>query len=173
MRYNPHKTVSANSKGIIISFRDVNKHKFQPYEALHIEEIQTKGRKRYQELEKPAFNKVQQQLYAEAVYGLSHYSEDDVNKMSKSKKLRVLAKYAKAQRILNRWKQEIINERVDSFLMAFFPNSPITKALVETKGHDRSIHESHSFKELGLSQQDVASKLMEVNILPKNFYQLV
>lgn len=173
MRINPHKTVSAGSKGIIISFRDANKHRFMPYENLHVEEIQQKGSVKYQSLEQPPFNKIQQTLYAEAVYGLSYYSNADVEKMSKSKKLRLLTKYAKAQRILNKWKQEIVYEKVDSLLLALFPDSPITKALVETKGHDRSSKETHSFKELGLSQQDVANKLIEVKLLPDNFFQLV
>lgn len=173
MRVNPNKTVSANSKGIIISFRDANKHRFQPYDNLQVEEIQTKGKAKYQPVERPSFNKIQQQLYAEVVYGLSYYSAEDVNKMSKTKKLRLIARYAKAQRILNRWKQEIVAETVDSFLLTFFPHSPITKVLVETKGYDRNHHDTHSFKELGLTQEDVAAKLVEVNLLPKNFFQLV
>jgi len=42
MSNNPHKAVSANSKGIIISFRDVNKHKFIPYESKMVKSIQIK-----------------------------------------------------------------------------------------------------------------------------------
>lgn len=171
MRFNPHKTVSAGKEGIIIAFRDVNKHRFIAYENTFTE-VQTTGKTKYQTVEQPVFNRVQQQLYAETVYGLGYFSDNDVKDMSKSKKLRVLARYAKAQRILNRWKQEIVYEKVDRFLLALFPNSPITKALVETKGHDRSSRESHTFKELGLTQEDVASKLIEVNLLPKNFFQL-
>jgi hypothetical protein len=172
MRFNPHKTVCAGTKGIIISFRDANKHRFMPYDNVQVEEIQTKGTVKYQSLEQPPFNKLQQKLYAEAVYGLSYYSDQDVREMSKSKKLRVLARYAKAQRVLNRWKQEIVYERVDSFLLALFPNSAITKTLVETKGYDRSNRESHTFKELGLTPQDIASKLMEAHLLPQDFFQL-
>lgn len=172
MRVNPHKTVSANSKGIIISFGDANKHRFLPYNNLHVEEIQTRGKAKYQPVESPVFNKIQQHLYGEVVYGLSYYPAADVSKMSKTKKLRLLARYAKAQRILNRWKQEIVSETVDSFLLTFFPNSRVTKALVETKGYDRTHHDTHSFKELGLSQEDVANKLIEVDLLPKNFFQL-
>lgn len=172
MRINPHKTVCAGTKGIIISFRDANKHRFMPYENVQVEEIQSKGTVKYQVLEQPPFNEIQQKLYAEAVYGLSYYSEKDVREMSKSKKLRLLAKYAKAQRVLNRWKQEIVYDRVDSFLLALFPNSAITKVLVDTKGYDRSSKDPHSFKELGLSPQDVASKLIEEKLLPQNFFQL-
>lgn len=172
MRFNQHKTISASSKGIIISFRDANKHRFIQYESPLLDEIQQTGHKKYQELEQPAFNNVQQKLYAEVVYGLNYYSAADVEKLPRSKKQSILARYAKAQRILNRWKQEIVFEKVDAFLMAFFPNSPITKAIVDTKGYDRQSRETHSFKELGLSQEDVAYKLIEVNLLPKNFFEL-
>lgn len=172
MAFNPNKTVSANSRGIVISFRDVNKHRFFPYENLHVEEIQTKGKVSYQKVTTSTFNKVQQQLYAETVYGLSYYHEKDLKKMSKAKKQRVLSRYAKAQRILNRWKQEIVSETVDAFLLALFPNSKVTKALVETKGFDRQTHDSHSFKELGITQEDVAKKLIDVKLLPENFFQL-
>jgi hypothetical protein len=173
MRFNPHKTVCASAKGIIISFRDANKHRFMPYENPVVEEIQQTGTTKYQPLEAPAFNKIQQKLYAETVYGLSFYSKQDVEAMSRSKKLRVLAKYAKAQRILSRWKQEIVHARVDAFLLTFFPHSPITKTLVDTKGYNREAKDQQSFKELGLTQSDVANKLIEVNLLPKNFYQLL
>jgi hypothetical protein len=172
MRINPHKTVTANSKGIIISFRDVNKHRFISYENLPVEENQSRDSKVSQQMEQPVFNKIQQKLYAEAVYGLSYYTEDEVQKMPKSKKIFLLSRYAKTQRILNRWKQEIVYERVDKLLLALFPNSPITKQLVETKGYDREFHETHSFKELGLNQKDIAVKLIEVNLLPQNFFEL-
>jgi hypothetical protein len=173
MHLNPNKTVCASSKGIVISFRDANKQKYIPYESTMLNEIQLYGHVKFQQLESPILNTIQQKLYSEAVYGLSYFPKDVVAEMSKGKKLRVLARYAKAQRILNRWKQEIVHTKVDSFLLALFPNSPITKALVETKGYDRESKECHSFKELGLTQEDVANKLMEFNILPQNFYQLV
>lgn len=173
MRFNPHKTVSASSKGIIISFRDANKHMFLSYEKNPVlEDIQLNGHKQYQQLERPVFNKLQQVLYAEAVYGLNYFPTDQVEQMSKSRKLRIMTKYAKTQRILNRWKQEIVHEKVDNLLLALFPNSPVTKALVDTKGYDREVKETHSFKELGISQQDIADKLIELCLLPKNFYQL-
>lgn len=172
MRINPNKTVCANSKGIIVSFRDANKHRFLPYENQYVQQIQLKGSVKHPQLEKPVFNKTQQKLYAEMVYGLGHYSAEDLKEMSPSKKFKILARYAKAQRVLNRWKQEIVHETVDSFLISLFPNSPITKALVQTKGYDRELRETHSFKELGMDQQRIAGKLIEAGLLPTNFFQL-
>lgn len=173
MRFNPHKTVSASSKGIIISFRDANKHMFLSYEKNPVlEDVQLHGHKQYQQLEAPVFNKVQHKLYAQTVYGLSYFPTAEVEQMSKSKKLRIMARYAKTQRILNRWKQQIVHSKVDAFLLALFPHSPITKTLVDTQGYDREAKETHSFKDLGISQQAIADKLIEADLLPKNFYQL-
>jgi hypothetical protein len=169
---NPHKTVCAGTKGIVISFRDANKHRYMPYENVQVEELQMNGTIKYQSLEQPPFNKLQQKLYAETLYGLGYYSNQDLCVMPKFKKLSIETKYAKAQRILNRWKQEIVFEKVDSFLLSLFPKSAITKALVETKGYDRTTKETHSFKELGLTPEKIASKLIEENLLPPNFFQL-
>lgn len=120
MRFNPHKTVCAGTEGIVISFRDANKHRFISYDNSLVDEIQTTGKVKYQDIEQPLFNKTQQELYAETVYGLSYYSDKDVKKMSKTKKFRVITRYSKAQRVLNRWKQEIVYEKVDKLLLTFF-----------------------------------------------------
>lgn len=172
MHLNPNKVVSANSKGVIISFKDVNTSKLPAHINLQVEEVQTQGKVKYQNVHHPRFNKIQQKLYTEAIYGVDFYYPEDIKKMSKKKILSIAAKCAKTQRVINRWKQEIISETVDSFFLSFFPNSRITKAIVQTNGYDRHHRDTHTFKELGLTQKDVAEKLIEVKVLPKNFFEL-
>ena len=55
---NPHKTVSANSKGIVVSFGDVNKHKFIKYEPTAVEQIQLYGTVKYQKIEQVGCNPI-------------------------------------------------------------------------------------------------------------------
>lgn len=174
MYNNPNKTASANSKGIVISFRDSEKHKFFPYESSYVKSIQTEGHTRYQkvEVEKPVFSAQQQKMYAEVVYGLGYFPPEVAKTMNEHTKSRLLTRFNKAQRILNRWKQEITNQKVDSFLLAMFPDSPVTKVFVETKGHHRDLKATQSFKELGLTQEKIAEKLIEVRLLPSNFFEL-
>ena len=172
MRNNPEKTVSATSKGIIISFRDVNKHRYIPYESKTVSEIQLYGKIKYQEVESPAFNKIQQLIYSEAVYGLTIYNEKQRASMAPAKKKAVTIIYNRVQRFLNSWKQELVNVQVDKFMMALFPHSPIVKQLAAVKGYDESLKCPNSFKELGITKEMIAKKLYQARLLPENFYQL-
>jgi len=170
--YNPHKTVSANSRGIIVSFRDINKHKFMAYDNQYVNDLQLKGRSRYQQIEPPVFNFKQQQIYSEAVYGLNIFTKEDLQKMPATKKSAILNHFNKVQRFLNAWKQEIVSIKVDSFLLKLFPRSSVIKHMVEIKGSDDTLKDKHSFKELGISKKMIASKLIEAKLLPKEFFKL-
>lgn len=171
--YNPNKTVTASSKGIIISFRDCNKHKYLPYQSNIVENIQQNGKVRYQELELPVFNSRQKQLFQEKLYGLNIYKPEEVLKFSKKRRTKILIIYKRVQHFLNRWKQEIVNEQVDKFLNALFPKSPIVKQMCSVKGYDRGFRSKQTFKELGITENKVAIKLIEGGFLPTNFFQLV
>ena len=93
--------------------------------------------------------------------------------MSPTVKSKIIVAYTRARRLLNRWKQEIINEQVDSFLINLFPNSPVVKQMVNVKGYDDNLNTDYiTFKELGISRQAIAEKLIQLGILPSNFCQL-
>jgi len=93
--------------------------------------------------------------------------------MPKNVMMRIITRCEIVQRVINRWKQEIVNEKVDGFLLRLFPKSPVVKAMVETKGYDDSIKSKLSFKDLQLDQYKIAKKLVEEKLLPKNFFNLV
>jgi len=169
---NSDKTISANSRGVVISYGDSNKHMFTTY-ATDIKKIQLNGTSKYQNIKKVTrFTPVQEELYSKIVYGFLACTKEEINTMSKSKKHYISMTYTKAHRILNRWKQEIINEKIDGLFTKLFPKSPITKQMVKVKGYDDNLDVTIPFKDLGISRQAIANKLIEFNILPANFYQL-
>lgn len=170
--YNPNKTVTASSKGIIISFRDCNKHKYLPYQSKTVENIQQNGTAKYQELEIPVFNSVQQKLFAERLYGLSIYKPEELVTFSKKKKSNILIIYKRVQHFLNKWKQEIVNNQMDNLLIKLFPKSHVIKHMCSVKGYDRGFRSKHTFKELGITDDKIAIKLIEGGFLPANFFQL-
>lgn len=170
---NPHKTVSANSKGIIVSFGDVNKHKFIKYEPTGVEQIQLYGTVKYQKIEQVGFNPIQEKLYAEAIYGLNFYTAEQIKEMPAEKKRSIMVLYTRAQRMLNRWKQEIIWKQVDSLLISLFPRSPIIKFLSENDYYDRDVECTLTLRDLGITDQRViAEKLIQFKLLPYNFFKL-
>lgn len=168
--YNPNKTISVNSNGLVITFTDKNKHQFVKFEK---KSIYRDHSVKYQEIEKAVFSSKQQKIYSEALYGLSVYSEEQVRKMPKPVVLKIVARCKAVQLILNRWKQELSNEKVDAFLTKLFPNSPIIKSFSAVKGYDDNIKNDMSFKDVGLTQLMIAKKLHSLNLLPQNFFNLV
>jgi hypothetical protein len=169
--YNPNKTVTANSKGIIISFRDCNKHKYIPYQSKAVQEIQL-GKAKYQQLDRPVFNKTQQKLYAETVYGLTVLSAEQIKELSPKRKHEIISVYKRVQHFLNKLKQEVINEQVNALLSALFHKSLFIKQMCEVKSYDRGYKDRHTFKELGLTQEKIAEKLVNAGLLPSNFFEL-
>ena len=168
MRNKQNKTVSVNSKGIIISYTDSNKHMFVKFENQDVPRYMPA---KYQKIEKPVFNEKQHKMYSEALYGLSIYPESMVSKMPKKILMKIATRTELVQKIINRWKQEIVNDKVDSFLLELFPNSPVVKDMVGIEADD-SIKCNFSFKEVGLNQEKIAKKLISLNLLPLNFFDL-
>lgn len=175
-KFNSEKAISANSNGIIISYRDANKHQFMKYETpAHVKKIQLKGTVKYQKIEEVKLSPKQKDLYSKVVYGFKAYTIEEIKNMSERKKINVTVTYTKAQRILRNWKQDLTFNNLDNLMLTIFPKSSIVKALCSTTGHldNVSKEDEISFKDLGINQNQILDKLIEFQLLPKNFYQLV
>ena len=127
---------------------------------------------KFQKLEANRFTPIQKRLYDEVIYGFAAFEKEELNCMSKTKRFDVLVNYTKAKRILNRWKQEIVNEAVNSLFSGLFPKSPVTKAFCSNNGYDDDQLCDLSFHELGITKNQIANKLIEFKVLPQNFYEL-
>lgn len=94
--------------------------------------------------------------------------------MPLEKKQRVTKLYKKAQKVINLWKQEIVNILANKFFMNIFPDTEITKCFVEHygTGGDPEYVNNMSFKILKITKKQIIDKLIEAKILPKNFYEL-
>lgn len=169
MRINLDKTVSAQADGIIISYRESNKYQFMAYQDGHASK---KPVKKYQAITKPVFNRIQQKIYAETVYGLNAYTHEQIVSMPKLKRQMIISRHSKVQQVLNQWKQELASAKVDSLLSFMFPRSSVIKAFVKINGYEKEMMDRHSFKELGLDQEKIAQKLIDVNLLQQDFFTL-
>ena len=172
---NPNKTISANSKGINISFGDVNKHKFVYYDNSReaIKKIQLEGRSKYQEFEKPEFNKCQQTIYSQIVYGLKSISNEVLMEMPSGKIREIELLHKRAKLAINRYKQEVANQEVNTFLIKLFPKSPIVKQMTAVNGSDDYLTTTLTLRDLKITKTMLAKKLISLNILPENFFNLV
>lgn len=113
-------------------------------------------------------------LYNRALHGLSMYKPEEVVIMNPEKRKKILQIHKKTQKILNLWKQEIVNICANKLFTDIFPDMEITKCLVEcygTQGDPEYIN-NMSFKSLKINKEQIISYLIEKKILPKNFNEL-
>lgn len=113
-------------------------------------------------------------LYNRALYGLSIYTPEEVVIMAPEKRKRIIQIHKKTQKILNLWKQEIVNTLANKLFTDIFPDMEITKTLVDYygTGGDPDYINNMSFKSLKISKEQVISYLIEKKVLPKKFNEL-
>jgi hypothetical protein len=162
---NSHKTISANSKGIVISFENTKKHQWISYENKIV------SKRQEQIYEMPIFNANQQKIYSQTIYGLSSFTKEELNNVPETVKTNILNTWSKAQDVLNLWKSEIVSNRIDNILSIFFPNSKMVAKIKSAKPTNQE-KDFNSFKDLRLSKKMIAEKLIFEGILPKNFFSL-
>lgn len=126
------------------------------------------------QFERDPFNSYQNFLYKRALFGLSVYQKDELEKMHWDKKRRIEKVHERAQKVLNLWKQEMTNQWLGTILSTVFHHSSFVKELNEKFGSetDEQYISKVDFKSLGVSKQQVVEKLIQEKILPANFYQL-
>jgi hypothetical protein len=137
-----------------------------------VRKLQLYGTVKYQELEKPVFNKRQQRLYGEAVYGITMYNEAELATIPGPRRYQIIQRFRATQVILNEWKQQLIESNVGDFLARIFPRSATVRTFVSIRGIEGSMKCKLQFKDLGITSTMIAQKLVETGILPKNFFQL-
>lgn len=118
-------------------------------------------------------NEQQLFMYDRVLYGLSMYSKEEVELMHPDKKKRILKVQRRAQTLINLWKQRIVIELSNYFFLTIFPDSPITKQLVEDFSEpDELFINRMSLRTLKITRQQLIDRFIKEGILPKNFYQL-
>ncbi len=141
--------------------------------ATQIEEFQYKVNKRMQ-YERDEFNNHQNFLYKRALFGLTVYTPEELDKMHRDKKKRITKVSKHAQYVLNLWKQEIVIGMTNLFFLNMFPDSPLTRELVTnyTLCKDPDMVNTINFRDLGVRKKNIVDKLIMEGVLPRDFYQL-
>lgn len=156
-------------------FKDVKKKRDILPVYGHLQRLQLHGNKlndrSYQSYTPFRFNETQQRLYSQLVYGI----KDEAKAALPAEEISVIqAKHQRAQKIINTWKNEIVNSYVDVIFGKVFWHSDISKEMIEKAQRDKrsNVLNNMSFKDLGLEKRHVAEKLIKHKLLPEDFFQL-
>jgi hypothetical protein len=129
-------------------------------------------RKTYMQYEQDKYSEYQNYLYKRVLYGLDALKPNEVEKMCVKKKQRVVNVYKRAQLVINRYKQELTIKHTNNFFEKLFPKSNITQALLQIDNVDDTVKNMLTFKDLGITKDQLVDLFMKEGVLPKNFLSL-
>jgi len=172
MNPNSHKVITVTDNQLIISYTDSGKVRRVRYQPSVEGRSQSMARKHrnvqlYQELN---LNQKQHWLYN--LYVHQHSNPEVMSMLPLREKARVKDKQRKVQEQFNIWKQQLANKATDDLLKAIFPHSSLVSNITAGDYTDEHWESKFSFHELGIGKGEIVDKLIEWNILPRNFYSL-
>ena len=137
-----------------------------------IRNYQLQPGKTYMQYEQDKYSIYQNYLYKRALYGLDALSQQELATMCSKKKQRIVNVYKRAQVVLNTFKQKLTIKYSNSLFNILFPNSNLTKELVNLNETDEKFKNTLTFKDLNISKKQIVSIFIAEGILPKNFLSL-
>lgn len=181
---NKNKVVMAHGKGYVEFYCDSHEkmyYQYSPQPKLYAKKLQllrNYSRDAYYQNSKLYFTPLQKQLYRDAMSGLHWYSLEQLKTMSLRDRKKIIETHAKTQKILNKWKQQIVTQMVDDLLRYGLPGceklmTKIRMVLrIDPSYTSKTLINGFRLGDLGISKLDVVRKLMETGILPVNFLEL-
>ena len=176
MKKNPNLTVSTQS--IKIYLNDDRNAARVVFKEQGLNDLKLHGNKlngvSYQGVTDIEFNTRQQRMYKRLIYGIENIPKAELQTIDSKERERIIAKHARAQEVINIYKNEAMAKICDNIFGKIFWNSPIAKEMVAFSKDPESLKEENtlSFRELGIKKHQIAGKLIESGLLPINFFQL-
>ena len=128
--------------------------------------------KTYIQYEQDRYSSYQNYLYKRALYGLDALTQQELTTICSKKKQRIINVYKRAQVILNKFKQQVTIQYTNFIFKTLFPKSPVTDFLLADTEIDEKFKNTLTFKELGISKDQIITIFITEGILPKNFLSL-
>lgn len=118
-------------------------------------------------------NDLQKNIYRRVVYGIKTVPENHLKNLTFEQVRKMKQDYINAQEVLNTLKQDICTRKTNLVFEKLFPRSKFVQELVTIESNDPTYFNSMSFKDLGITKEMIIDKLIEAEVLPENFYELV
>lgn len=168
-----NKSITVTKKTITVNYHDSSKHftyrieKGDPNRDIKLFGKEFKGVKA-SSIKKDFLNPSQRDLFNDLVYARHRMSRFEIDALPMIQKYRVKVLSKEVEKVLNRWKNEIVASKVDSLLLKLFPKSPIVKQFTsitleeadEMYSTDISIHSI-------ATESEIANYLVEKGLFPK------
>ena len=137
-----------------------------------LEEYQLYKKNTYTKYETDQYSQYQNFLYKRALYGLKSLPAEEVEKMSKQKKIRISKVNRRAQRVLNEAKQKKVISITNKLFAEWFPDTKFTNFMLSNIETDNGFKNTLNFKDLNIDKHQIISIFIDEGILSSNFLSL-
>ena len=137
-----------------------------------LEEYQLYKKNTYTKYETDKYSQYQNFLYKRALYGLKSLPAEEVEKMSKQKRIRIQRVNRRAQRVLNEAKQRKVISITNKLFSKWFPDTVFTNFMLNNTETDFKVKNTLNFKDLNIDKDGIIRIFMEEGILSSNFLSL-
>ena len=119
-------------------------------------------------------NPYQHFLFKRVLHGLNVYKPEEVKKLHWDKRRRITRVWKRGQLEINRWKQIISNKKINAYLSNTFKHSPLAQYIASIPAEETldDFKNTFTFKDLGITYEDVVLKFMSLGLLPRNFFTI-
>lgn len=170
---NENKTISVKADRMSVVYTDTNKHYVYMLEP-HPEtkDITLFGKKlngvEAQDAKKGYLSDRQRQLLDDIVFSKGRYTEQQLKKMPIIRRYYLTEVARKAEQAIYKWKRQLINDRVDSLLLALFPQSKLINHFVNIcKENQVGMDARHIDIRTLVSEQELVEFLQLKGLFPK------
>lgn len=128
-----------------------------------------------QRLDYTKLNPRQHFLFKRVLHGMNIYKPEDKLKMHWDKRRRIKKVWIKGQNVINEWKQEISNKKVNDYLISLFGvDNHIINSIVEVPANEtiKDYKNKLTLKDLNITYEDLILKFISVGLLPQNYLSL-
>lgn len=138
----------------------------------NVKDYQLNAGRTYMQYETDKYTQYQNYLYKRALYGLDALSQEELATMCSKKRQRIINVYRRSQVVLNKFKQQVTIQYSNFIFKTLFPNAPITDFLLSETQTDDKVKNTLTFKDLGISKDQIIAIFIAEGVLPKNFLSL-
>ena len=128
--------------------------------------------KSFVKYEQDKYTAYQNYLYKRALYGFKAMTKEEYNNTCKEKRKRISRVYLRAQKIINKLKQESTNRYSNFIFKTLFPDAPLTDWFIDNSFTDDKFKNTLTFADLGISKDDIVEMFIKEGVLPYNFMSI-
>lgn len=154
------KTVTATTKGVVVSYENTQKSTFIPYGQESSVTNYRQTQRHYQ------MNTIQYGLYQQLMLGPKAYGQQEFEIMPESTKFAIRNKHLRATEVLNKMKYEKAYGYINKLFAVIFPDIKLDYY------KDGKYADMPTLRELGIKTVDIIDAWIENKLLPLDFYDL-